>query len=1622
MAGSSPGNPLDFDIYGGPGSFITGVFSYKYDSSFYLVEAGSESLGPVYAQTITLKAAAGVNDVYEVNITTSDVLDKLIKHRGDRRPFMSSLPFNPDDSTDRMLSTLEGVKVGVSIKNLKVNDWGIDDIDFKNSYIQVRRITDETLTGYDGNIYAMINLEQQSSQTIPLPAASNGYYPSGRYQLEVVLKAKASGNKYTFIFDNITYGENNDYLDGGIFVDNTPESDKFGFAGYEYYFENNEYKILEQNAQYYGPVYGVKDEDGNPLAYSATGNTIIRLPVNIGGSVKLYFTVDDMPPSKSGDEPSYTDIIGARVIKVWNETEGVDAALSKANAIWYYAVDATDDGNSGNSLYYARFVDKAEDVVNAYGNDGHFAYLPLIKNTVNTIAFQVVNANGKVSEKRTVLIEPIAASIKGTVSITNTDKPVKEGKLTFRPDPDQSMEDVNIYVYEYVSDKETGMLTEKGLVDITDKYDLYDNSYSLTLAETGYHKYYVYARDKYGNYTLLGEYEWYLTDDGPATVEEPSPIDDNAEYGYFTARFAFKEISFAYGMEQTLKLYFDKDYMNLLGFEGEKTAEAFTLKLSKDIINRAKNEFRAVYEAETPNSFGIYKVDADWQQVQTGRGTEEWLYVTVYGINKYDDSLEDGRNVTRTLYATLTDPFGYESDPEKGKISFEVANTKPKYVKGYVNEYSRDDNFEWPVNSGRIYTYSLWRFDAEFNTHVKLDKSIAQDIPSNYSMIKYGELPIFKDGTYTVSFYDIFGTKWTQEIVVENQFNEFGLLISLTETGPTAEPVEVMIIPEYMDKVYCTVYEFNGQGIGDSFEPFTVDSSKGLIVQIRNEEKRAFVQQEFYINNILKGKPQAELHWYYHEFNSDTPPEGVTETSKPVTVWYTADRKVFPSGDTGESYTFYPGEGITKYTFEFVDEAGNKGEITAELEIAIVEPQETDPDDTAPKYEIKIYARNNDKDEFRKEFNPDTSTASLKDTIKEAGYVQSYALDILVTEDSPYKFILLSGEVTDIDNVSYDNSVSEEIDGVTLNRNRITVTKPAVFTVVIVDKFNNKSSFTMELGEYIDTTKPTAKVTEEYRDFYKLRLYIELEDKDNYKNPTPKVTLLSPSGLSYVDGKYYYEFTENKTITLYFIDMAGNIGSESITVNSLDRNPPNDSVVWSPCFLYEDGSQDPEYPPYHLMNKDVTAIVKYDKPVVITPSISFNFGDWIPVPEDEYDDYSTYFTLKATSDIAIVTFHQGGIGVRLTATALNGKTTDTYLYLDDIIVKTEPKITKQVTYNYRNGYESGTPVSATITLIPESIDVYCSESAKPKEVISKGQSISFTVSKKGNYTYHFTDIAGNTSVVTVPVDKELDQAPPVITVKNDEIPVTSGNVHVPISLNEDGKLIVIGENNTTLFNGNVIKDEWIEVEIENNGTYEVIAYDKAGNTANSVFSVGSIDKIAPVVTLDPVTVDIRQDSSEEALKVLLGVGCIVSDNKSETSKIDVTYNIDNVDLTVPGVYTVTYEAKDEVGNTGRATRFVRVYSKDELEVLINDRKTYYGSTTNVKLSELKIKVNNPLGNEPYTIYLSSSLRSEGQMKYSNTIIRHDSEGRFSVPSPGFYTLYIVTQSRQTYLIRLNVTK
>ena len=224
--------------------------------------------------------------------------------------------------------------------------------------------------------------------------------------------------------------------------------------------------------------------------------------------------------------------------------------------------------------------------------------------------------------------------------------------------------------------------------------------------------------------------------------------------------------------------------MNELGFASDSEVNKNGFEMDIDLENETP------YEADKANPYGIYKVGYE----RNGKR----LIVTIYGVVRYNETIPEGSLVTHTLYATLEDPFGNVSDPGTG-LEVSAENTRPQYLSGTYGEYSSGGG-----------TTSYRGLTAEFNTLVMVDRSIATDRPSKYSKTKVSELHVFGDGTYDISFYDIFGTKWTQRITLTDVFRGYSLRVSLSETGDTSGPVTVTITADHPDTTYFSVYESKG--------------------------------------------------------------------------------------------------------------------------------------------------------------------------------------------------------------------------------------------------------------------------------------------------------------------------------------------------------------------------------------------------------------------------------------------------------------------------------------------------------------------------------------------------------------------------------------------------------------------------------------------------------------------------------------------------------------------------------------------------------------------------------------------------------------------------------------------
>ncbi|HBN84959.1 MAG TPA: hypothetical protein DDZ89_14075, partial [Clostridiales bacterium] len=1069
-----------------PGNRENGAFVYTTTGGglTYLATAGTASY-PVYAENITLNVAPGnvlyaapdvttgypgyysdnlYTSVYQADITSDVILDKRITVNNQYNPIWD-IPFNPDDPADDVLSTLEGVKITVNITNSIVKEWGVSDIDFKNSYLSIRLNSGQ-------QIGELIPLSPMANQTITLPAYD---YPSGSYNIILTFTSRASGAVSYF-----HYGK-------PIFVDATSASSDFGFAGVLNQSGSSRHGINEDQYIYYGPIYGAVDAEGKPYTQYSAGSETIYIPVNSTfGSIestiaynRLFFTVDDVSITNLGG------FYGEKAIKAWNATVGVPDS-SKVLSSWLNAYDATENGSSRYSLYSAVFVDSADQVEGAYKPRS----LPLIKNTLNTIAFQVMNANGIASEVRTVYIYPVDVPVSGNITLTDTREFIKEGVLTFTPNPGQSMVNVSVLVHDYMTGE---------TFDITHTYDMNSNTYTHILDKGGAHLYNLYTVDGMNNKTIFVERFWGLTDSGKPEIK--SAVADVLDGATYMATISFHENTVFNKKDQILNLHFDSAYMAALGLNHSVNADTGSYTGDRFELNLPMGNayyLQTIWLASESNPYGIYRVDVERRDHD---GT-----VVLYGVRKFDTTVPEGTMLNHTLTATFTDPFGYISDPVN--ITMNVPNTKPAYTNGEYKEYS---------SGGGSTSYR--GLVATFNTPVMVGKSIGTNSPTPYSTVKVSELPVFGDGSHLISFFDIFGTKWDQEINLVDEFGEYSLTIHLSESDYTKEAVTITITADHPNAASFTVYDSTDGGwtgltgiFPKNFVSFTLSRNSQMNIIMRTNNDPSRVDRMLYLVNILPEAPSATLNWYFEEFKSNTLPAGVTQTTGKVTVGYKTSRKVTPSDGTASVYTFSHADPATSYTFRYTDEAGNAGYITADLNslgLTLKAPDVPVPDTVKPEYQINLYGLYDGISKPVGYYSSVSTTESLDSILSAAGFVQSYYFDIEVTEDSPYKIVLLEGATADSSGVTYDQT-SQSIPGVTLRGRTITAANAVSFTAVIVDNAGNRNSFSMNLGEYLDNTAPTATIEKINTTLYEVTAYIKLEDISDGNVPTGEVTLISP--------------------------------------------------------------------------------------------------------------------------------------------------------------------------------------------------------------------------------------------------------------------------------------------------------------------------------------------------------------------------------------------------------------------------------------------------------------------------------------------------------------------------------
>ncbi len=156
----------------------------------------------------------------------------------------------------------------------------------------------------------------------------------------------------------------------------------------------------------------------------------------------------------------------------------------------------------------------------------------------------------------------------------------------------------------------------------------------------------------------------------------------------------------------------------------------------------------------------------------------------------------------------------------------------------------------------------------------------------------------------------------------------------------------------------------------------------------------------------------------------------------------------------------------------------------------------------------------------------------------------------------------------------------------------------------------------------------------------------------------------------------------------------------------------------------------------------------------------------------------------------------------------------------------------------------------------------------------------------GSFTFEFSNSLGDTGSSTVIIDT-IDLTPPEITIGSYATTTTNADITVSATTNE-GTL----NASSTVFT--------------ENGSFDFVATDEAGNVSTSTVTITTIDKTVPVITLTgEASITMRVNGT------FIDEGAVVTDNVDATSTAQVS---GSVSADTVGMYTLTYTFTDQAGN------------------------------------------------------------------------------------------------------------
>ncbi len=305
---------------------------------------------------------------------------------------------------------------------------------------------------------------------------------------------------------------------------------------------------------------------------------------------------------------------------------------------------------------------------------------------------------------------------------------------------------------------------------------------------------------------------------------------------------------------------------------------------------------------------------------------------------------------------------------------------------------------------------------------------------------------------------------------------------------------------------------------------------------------------------------------------------------------------------------------------------------------------------------------------------------------------------------------------------------------------------------------------------------------------------------------------------------------------------------------------------------------------------------------------------------------------------------------------------------------------------------------------------YTTEIKKNNEIV---ENIDTTV--EGSYVIKYETSSNGKTVSVTRTVAILNMTPVITMTESNETYEKTKEVLITVS--------GVRPNTVTGFTYEVIKDgtslskESVlgltkTVTLNETGIYEVVVTVTDNNHhTNTLSKTYKIDQVGPVITLDPVTVNLE---SEEVEGYDIFTGVSVRDNIDgiiDNSKIKTTGTLEKI----PGTYEVTYTVSDSLGNSSEKIRTFVVTDTTKPEIVINpnEEKTFVKSKTVTITATDNIKVNsityviikdNVRGEEQTITNGEKVTLNNGTGNYVIEVTAVDSSNNSKTVSSGIYKL------------------